>query len=262
MIKIVFLDVDNTLTSPLTHDIPASALRAIAMARSRGIKVFAATGRNTFTRGEGALLDDVPLDGFVALNGQICYLADGRMLYDQPLDSDDVAATLRLSDERGFACMVSELRALSINRIDDRVRFFHSTMVDIPVPELRRFAGGDVYSLSPYLTPDEEVPLKATLRRSCIVRWNDLTCDVIPEDGGKHVGIAAVLAHYGLSPADCMAMGDGENDISMLRMVGLGIAMAQAGATVKAVADDVAPTPDEDGILWAFQKYGIVEENV
>jgi len=49
MIKAVFCDVDNTLTSSKTRTIPASALEAIQKARKNGVKVFAATGRHTRT---------------------------------------------------------------------------------------------------------------------------------------------------------------------------------------------------------------------
>ena len=64
MIKAVFCDVDNTLTSPESRGIPARALEAIRIARKNGIKVFAATGRQTRAYEEGKILHGIELDGF------------------------------------------------------------------------------------------------------------------------------------------------------------------------------------------------------
>ncbi len=52
-----------------------------------------------------------------------------------------------------------------------------------------------------------------------------------------------------------IAMGDGRNDISMIRWAGLGVAMENASASVKEAADVVAPTNDEDGVAYIIQKY-------
>lgn len=57
----------------------------------------------------------------------------------------------------------------------------------------------------------------------------------------KAVGVAAAAAHYGISPAEVIAFGDGNNDVQMLEWAGLGIAMDHGRASAKAVADRVAP---------------------
>ena len=64
--------------------------------------------------------------------------------------------------------------------------------------------------------------------------------------------MAAIL---GIPREETIAIGDGENDISMLRWAGLGIAMANAPENVKAAADVIAPACDEDGAAWAMEKY-------
>ena len=52
-----------------------------------------------------------------------------------------------------------------------------------------------------------------------------------------------------------MSFGDGENDIPMIKAAGLGVAMGNALDTVKAVADTVALTNDENGVAAAIRKY-------
>ena len=56
-----------------------------------------------------------------------------------------------------------------------------------------------------------------------------------------------------------MAFGDGGNDIGMLRHAGIGIAMGNANDEVKAAADYVTASVDEDGIYKALKHFGVIE---
>ena len=55
-----------------------------------------------------------------------------------------------------------------------------------------------------------------------------------------------------------MAFGDGGNDISMLRHAGIGIAMGNANDTVKASANYVTDSVDEDGIWNALKHFNLI----
>ena len=55
-----------------------------------------------------------------------------------------------------------------------------------------------------------------------------------------------------------MAFGDGENDVDMLRRAGVGVAMGNAEAAVKAAADYVTADVDQDGIYRALEHYGLL----
>ena len=64
----------------------------------------------------------------------------------------------------------------------------------------------------------------------------------------KATGIDAIISHYGFDISETMAFGDGGNDITMLRHAATGIAMGNADNNVKAAADIVTSSVDEDGI--------------
>ena len=89
-------------------------------------------------------------------------------------------------------------------------------------------------------------------------RWTHLLCDIIPRGGGKHIGIQKVLDHYGFAREECMAFGDGDNDITMLRYAGIGVAMGNADAAVKAAADYVTTGTDASGIAKALRHFGML----
>ena len=57
---------------------------------------------------------------------------------------------------------------------------------------------------------------------------------------------------------ECMAFGDGGNDIPIIEYAGIGVAMGNATDDVKAAADYVTDTVDEDGIVTALEHFGVI----
>ena len=70
---------------------------------------------------------------------------------------------------------------------------------------------------------------------------------------GKHSGLAYVLDCLGLQPEQAAAFGDADNDIDMIRFAGAGIAMENASESLKAQADFITKTNDEDGVVCALK---------
>ncbi|GKT27566.1 HAD-superfamily hydrolase, subfamily IIB like protein [Aduncisulcus paluster] len=79
--------------------------------------------------------------------------------------------------------------------------------------------------------------------------------DVMNENVSKGNAIKALAEIYKITTQEIMAMGDNNNDIEMIQVAGIGVAMGNAGEAVKAVADDVAVHHEEDGVAWALEKY-------
>lgn len=74
-------------------------------------------------------------------------------------------------------------------------------------------------------------------------------------DAQKGRALRELCANLGIDPACAMAFGDGLNDVSMLRDAGVGVAMGNASDYVKAQANLVAPTNDEDGVAQIIEQY-------
>lgn len=75
----------------------------------------------------------------------------------------------------------------------------------------------------------------------------------------KAAALAHVAAHYGVDMSEVMAIGDAANDIGMLQAAGVGVAMDNATAHVKAVADWVAPSNNDHGVRAALRRFGVCE---
>lgn len=78
--------------------------------------------------------------------------------------------------------------------------------------------------------------------------------DVICPRVNKAVGLGHLLERYGIEPSECIAFGDSDNDLDMLRFVGRSYAMQNAPDNVKAAADCIAPPCTEDGVLQVLDE--------
>ena len=71
----------------------------------------------------------------------------------------------------------------------------------------------------------------------------------------KGKGVEMVAKHYNVKKEEIICIGDGENDISMLEHAGLGVAMGNAPENVKAVADYITDTNDNEGVAKVIEKF-------
>ena len=92
--------------------------------------------------------------------------------------------------------------------------------------------------------------------------WLGLTTpkwlELMPLGITKGSGLQALTELLHIPMANVMAFGDGENDIEMLQAVGCGVAMGNASDDVKAVATDICPRVDEEGITQYCRKHHLV----
>lgn len=110
------------------------------------------------------------------------------------------------------------------------------------------------------LSPEsEKEKLKQKLPSCDFKRSNAYSVDIVPKKGSKMKGIHEFLAYEGIAIEEAMAFGDHENDIEMLKGVGIGVAMGNAQQVAKTAANYVTVSNNEDGIAQALKHYGIIE---
>src|SRR5690606_29606883 len=79
--------------------------------------------------------------------------------------------------------------------------------------------------------------------------------DLAPRGVSKACGLEKVLHRLGLTAADVLALGDGRNDLEMLKWAGRGVAMGDAPDEVQDAADDVTETFDRDGVAVELSRW-------
>ena len=259
-VSIVFFDIDGTLVSFKTHRIPQSTLDAVAAVRSRGIKVYIATGRPLpFIDNLGRL----EYDGMVTVTGAHCFTRGGKVIYHHPVPAEDVERVVAyLEDGRDaypviFVCE-EDMFVTEVNADVEEI----ARLLDIRMPQIcpASYARGkNVLQLISFFGVDREPDMMSRLMPGCVsMRWHPLFTDVIAGGVSKSVGIDHVLAYEGIPLAEAMAIGDGGNDVAMVKHVPYGVAMGNACDALKAVAAYVTDSVDDDGVAKALRHFGMI----
>jgi len=99
-------------------------------------------------------------------------------------------------------------------------------------------------------------PITTNVLRS--PRYRGFMCELAPAGVTKWSAVRRLASQWGISDKEICAVGDDVNDIPMIRSAGLGVAMGNAVPEVKAAADRIAPTHDNDGLVevveWVFER--------
>jgi Cof subfamily protein (haloacid dehalogenase superfamily) len=113
----------------------------------------------------------------------------------------------------------------------------------------RNTSGGDAVARSIAEAVTQRFPsIKATSST-----WNNLELNIATAHKGN--ALKRFAEHLGYTLDNCMALGDGTNDLTMIEAAGLGVAMSNAHPLVLAAADHVTVTNDEDGVARAIRDF-------
>ncbi len=262
LIKAIFFDIDGTLISFKTHKMPNSTVSVLKDLKSKGIKLFIASGRTPSDM--KFLLKDFKeiFDGYIGLNGQYCYDKDDNVIRKEWIEKSDLIAWTDFIKGKDILCGFMELEHYYYNTkgkaLEKLKADLGDTLPERPVESIQRIYEYDTYQMNVFLSKDEEDIITKYMKNSRLVRWCPYFTDVIPKDGGKSVGIKAMLKHFGINQDECMAFGDGGNDVEMLEFAGIGVAMGNAEDKAKNAADYVTKDIDDDGIVYALKHFNIV----
>lgn len=250
-IKAVFFDIDGTLVSFKTHEVPQSAKDAIHEIRQHGIRVFIATGRPMpFINN----LEGVEYDGIMSVTGACCMTAGGEIIQSQPVDRKDIERMIAETErnpmpvlfagkDRAIGCLIDSGRETVLEVM---------TLLGLELPEQQPIGKAldmEVMQVIAFFTAEEEQRMMNEVLCGCdAARWHPAFADCICKGTSKATGIDAICSYYGIELKDTMAVGDGGNDIAMLRHAGIGVAMGNASEEVKSIADYITDSVDEDGV--------------
>ena len=268
---IVFSDMDGTF---LTTDkqVSARSLQALDALAERGIEFVPCTGR-ALVGIPPEVLAHPSVHYAVSSNGAVVSRLDPQ---DKTVDSAETLRCVPLSRERAlevwekiarhhdvtfdiFADGHSYLRRDLYDRMDEFVKDpgtlrsmkWNRTPVDVE-PEATLARIGTLERLAMYWHDprdrDEIVEALGSIEGIGVTRSYPINIEVMDKDASKGASMAWLCRELGQSLSDVLAFGDNFNDIEMIEMAGLGIAVANAEDEVRAAADTVTASNDEDGV--------------
>ncbi len=262
-IKLVATDLDDTL---LRNDLTISprVTEAVRKAKEQGVTVTFATGRmpastRPYARELGI---DVPI---ITYNGAMIQEAISKKVLLRKVIPVALAHNI-------------------ISFLSEGIVHFHMYLKDqVFVPKMNKWSEeyarktrvpveeGDLFQL---LQEEGEGIEKIILfdEPEILAKWSNTIREKFPEqlhltsskpyflelmhpEVNKGSTLLSFAAGMGIKPEEVMAIGDGLNDLEMIRSVGLGVAVANAHEEVKAVAKVITTSNEEDGVAEAIERY-------
>lgn len=264
MIKALFFDIDGTLVSFKTHQIPVSTVSAIAEAKARGVQIFISTGRpKVIINNLQALEERHLIDGYITMNGGYCFAGD-TVISKHPISPRSVDIITRYATERHIPNLVVGEHDMVICDSGEVFEdlFYKQLKVGIQLEEktvAEAIAEGkDIIQLTTFITEAQEAELQPLVPDCEMGRWHPAFVDITTQGCTKQQGIDEIIRHFGIRLEETMAFGDGGNDISMLQHAAIGVAMGNALDSVKSAADCITDTVDNDGVAKALKHFNVI----
>lgn len=262
--KLIAMDLDGTLTND-QKVITEKTKAALMAAQKQGIRLALASARpSPGLFRERDVLDLQHYQGILMSynGGRIVDAASGKVLFETGMDLQETKAVLR------------QLETLPVTPIlDDGVRFYvtdrtgfkvdyecrNNNMVCKEVENLADFLCFApikiLMSVDPAILADVQKQIADLLPDSLtVVQTAAFYLEVIPRSINKGQGIRDICRVLDITPEEVIAFGDAQNDIPMLQVAGMGVAMGNATDAVKHAANMVTLTNNADGIAAALEK--------
>ena len=256
-IRVVFFDIDGTLLSHTTGKVPESTIKSIRKLQEKGIKIVVATGRDLVEM-KKLPLDEIDFDGYLTLNGNICLDKEEKMFAGNEIDQDEVEILVGIFGAGKIPFVLIGEKKRYINYVDDVV-VETMTSTHGTVPSIGEYNGEKIYQCMAYVNDEMKKKLDDLLDECIITSWNKTGIDIIAKTGGKAAGIQKFLDKEGITRSQIMAFGDGENDKTMIKFAGIGVAMGNAVDSLKAEADYITADIDDDGVAKALLHFELID---
>jgi len=266
VIDLVAIDMDGTLLDP-AHRITPRVKAAINQARAQGVRVVLASGRPI--SGLAPFLRELDITGeedfCIACNGAVVQsVGNGRKVVEFPLSYDDFVFCERVSRELGVHFQALDgHRLYTTNQDISPYTVLDSHLSHVPLSYRRVEDMDPATSFVKLMLIDAPEVLDAAIQRLptaltdrfSVVKSAAFFLEVFDHRAGKGASLKRLADHLGIDAANVMAIGDQENDLTMLQYAGTSVAMGNAVASVKQVALHETATNADDGVARAIERF-------
>ena len=256
----LFFDIDGTLVSFKTHQIPPSTIFALTQAKANGHRVFIATGRPTLIITNLGAIEHL-IDGYVTTNGALCFIGD-KIVRCKDIVPEEAQLVVKDAQEKNYGVIVIGENDVAVFDPQGEVdRVFRQ---ELAVKNLDQTKPIDyvlkqrILQLTPFFSEVYEQELMTRIPNCTSGRWNPAFTDITAQGADKGEGLLAIAAQLGFDPQYTISFGDGGNDTSLVKTAGIGVAMGNALDSLKDMADYITTSVDEDGVLNALRHFGLV----
>ena len=254
--RLIVFDIDGTLQNS-RHEISSYSVEVIHRLQSRGIQISICTGKTLPAVKPLAekLNIQIPI---IMGNGPILQYSNGQIIHTSFFKEETVRRVIELISACDADITVLTPETIFVRRITDQVK----AMMSFGGPYPREISSWDL------MQKDVQRVIKfvilnmggaAALQPVADALKNHLDgqvsyfptmpymLEILPPGENKASGLRRLAEYLKIEPSEIIAIGDGDNDVVMLELAGLGVAVANATQACKAKADIIIESNDEDG---------------
>ena len=265
-IKLVAIDLDDTLLDA-RHRISEQCITDIRRVRNKGIHVTLATGRMyqaTLPYARQLALD-IPLIAYQGALVKSSY--SGEVFYYQTIATELALELLIMLKQSGVSCYLYCNDTLYLEELNDDARYYARVTNIKPcvVPRLedtlQLYAATEIMVVTNEPEDTDKIEACLTSRYGSklhITRFKDRNLELMDSRATKANALEVIAGHYNIKREEVMAIGDGYNDLPMIKWAGIGVAMGNAPDIVKAAADYITLSNEEEGVSEALRRFILV----
>ncbi|WP_430602937.1 HAD superfamily hydrolase [Enterococcus sp. DIV0724b] len=266
MIKLVAIDLDGTLLNS-KKEISERNKQALAKAKAAGVKIVICTGRPLAAI--GIYLDALNLrdngDYSITFNGGLVQKNDtGEIIEKASMPLENVHDLFELAAALNVPLdILSDGLVLQLPTTQNYESLYSqlNTLLTYESYELDQLTADRIYNKAviaveqTYLDEQIKKIPSPFYDRYEIIKTRSNLLEFMPKGITKAYGISLLARDLGIKQEEIMTIGDEENDLPMIEYAGLGVAMENAVARVKDLADVITDTNDNDGVAQAVEKF-------
>ncbi len=282
--KLIFLDVDGTLTLPGENTPPESALNAIQKSKAAGNKIFLCTGRNPdmllplleynkiFAKSGGLF------DGIIASAGGYVSVfnndnANESILFNLPMSSEQRDMAIDVMHRHGVFCTIEGVTGTwGDENLEEFLkdqpegnseieRWRKVLSENLRIRPMSEYDGSPVHKL--VIMCREEAQLdeaRSLLEKDFKFVIHEtppnlkcINCELINRNFSKGTGVKLIREKFNVDIKDTYGFGDSMNDLDMMNEVGTSVCMENGAEGLKKLVKKICPSIENDGIARAFK---------
>ncbi|MFA7494351.1 MAG: Cof-type HAD-IIB family hydrolase [Proteiniphilum sp.] len=264
--KLLVLDVDGTLVNS-KKELSPQTLTTLLKTEHAGIRLVLASGRSPY--GLRHLVEKLEMKkwgGYILpYNGaQIIDAKSDEVLFEKRIDPVMFPYLEKKAQKNGFAIFTYHRNQLITTDPENEHIRNEALLNGMEIVAVEDLSAAVNFSPNKcVLVSDDEsalIALKEQWRKRLagvldVYRSEVFFLEVVPKFVDKGNTLGVLIEKLGISTEEVMAIGDGRRDFSMLQLAGLGIAMGNAQDSIKACADYITESNNQDGVAIAVQKF-------
>lgn len=264
--KLIAIDMDGTLLNS-KNNVSNRTKKAIIKAKEKGVHVVLSTGRIL----KSAIYYSQKLglkNPIVASNGGIIVDENSNLIYKKPLDKQSIKKIADMADEDDvYFHLYDETKFYSSRKVQEFLDFYRQddekTSIDFQLfKHIDEIINTENLNIYKFLFIDENKRKLQNFREkistisdiSISSSWSN-NVEAMALNVSKGEALSKLSEILNIKLKDIITIGDSENDLSMLNISGLSVAMGNASHKIKEKADYITDTNDNDGVAKAIEKF-------